>query len=411
MNNPSLTTQLHDEVLEKIAKALDISPAAHEEASRKFMSLGAWLERSASTLVAYEPEISPQGSFLLGTVIKPLTDEDEYDIDLICRLRASKHQFSQKELKAAVGKEVQAYSAAQNMKNAPEEKRRCWMLPYVKGTQFHLDVLPSVPDTEHYRMQLRDSGYFALANDEAIIEKAIAITDWFDPSYEVKTSNWPSSNPLGYAEWFQRRMAVEFDRRRQALFDSQQIVVAKVQDVPKHRVKTTLQQVVQLLKRHRDVMFKDEKDDKPISIIITTLAAHAYENEASLSQALDNVLANMENFIEDRGGIKWVSNPVNPKENFADKWQEVPEKQHNFYRWLRTAKRDFSAYLRASASHEMPASLRDALGERYVEPAITSVHPERASTAHSTQKKERVLASVASVASVRSGTKPWGHSE
>lgn len=59
----------------------------------------------------------------------------------------------------------------------------------------------------------------------------------------------------------------------------------------------------------------------------------------------------------------------------------------------------------------MPAALRDALGERYVEPAIASAHTERAVTAHSTQKKERVLASVASVASERSGTKPWGYSE
>lgn len=404
---PSQSHKLHDEVLEQIAKALDISPAAHEEASSKFRSLGAWLERSASTLTAYEPEISPQGSFLLGTVIKPLTDQDEYDIDLICRLRAGKDEFTQKELKEAVGKEVIAYSAAQNMKNAPEEKRRCWMLPYVKGTQFHLDVVPSIPDTENYRMQLRDSGYYALASDDAIIEKAIAITDWFDPAYEIKSEDWPSSNPLGYGEWFKRRMTLDFDRRRQILFDSRQIIVAKVQDVPAHRVKTTLQQVIQLLKRHRDVMFQDDLDEKPISIIITTLAAHAYNNESSLSQALDDVLTKMENFIEDRAGVKWVSNPVNPKENFADKWQEVPEKQHNFYHWLRKAKRDFAAYLRASASHEMPSSLRDALGEKYVEPAVASVHPNRNASVQPDQKKERVMASVASVASVRSGTKPW----
>ena len=398
----------HDKVLEEIAKALDIPPSAYEEAVKKYKSLGKWLERTASTLVPYEPEISPQGSFLLGTVIKPLSDEDEYDVDLVCRLRASKHQFSQKELKEAVGNEVKSYAAAQNMKSTPEERRRCWTVLYVKGTQFHLDVLPSIPDADTYRMKMRDGGYTALAEDQDISEKAIAITDWNSPDYEHKSFDWPSSNPFGYYEWFRRQMAQQLSDRRQALFDSKQLVVAKVNDIPEYRVKTTLQQAIQLLKRHRDEMFAGESDHKPISIIITTLAAHAYGNEARLSEALLSILQNMDQYIEDRGGVKWVSNPVNPKENFADKWQELPEKQHNFFAWLRRAKRDFAAYLNASPSQEMPVILRDALGERYVNKAIATVHPYTTQPVVSEiQKKERIVSSVAAVHSSGSASKPW----
>lgn len=399
----------HDRVLEEIAKAQDISPSAYEEAVKKYKSLGEWLQRPASSLAAYSPEISPQGSFLLGTVNKPMTDEDEYDIDLICRLQANKGEFSQKELKEAVGKEVISYTAAQNMKSAPEEKRRCWTVLYVKGSQFHLDVLPSIPDADSYRMKLRDSGYAELANDASIADQALAITDWFDPAYEAKSFNWPSSNPFGYYEWFKRQMAQQFQKRRQDLFDSKQIVVAKVNDVPSHRVKTTLQQAIQLLKRHRDEMFANEMDDKPISIIITTLAAHAYGNEDSLSEALLSILTNMENHIEERAGVKWVANPVNPKENFADKWAENADKQHNFYRWLRAAKRDFAAYLNASPSNEMPVALQDSLGKRFVENAMKIVHPDGGPkrTVTPSVKKERVMASVAAVESVRSGNKPW----
>ena len=50
--------------------------------------------------------------------------------------------------------------------------------------------------------------------------------------------------------------------------------------------KLPLQRAVQLLKRHRDVTYanstKEEKAAAPISIIITTLAAHAYQGEGDV---------------------------------------------------------------------------------------------------------------------------------
>lgn len=44
-----------------------------------------------------------------------------------------------------------------------------------------------------------------------------------------------------------------------------------------------LQRIVQILKRHRDIMFNGD-EDKPISIIITTLASRAYRGETNLSK-------------------------------------------------------------------------------------------------------------------------------
>ena len=62
------TAPTHDDVLEEIADALDIPPSKFEEAKDRYESIGDWLGRDESTLFAYEPAISPQGSFLLGTV-------------------------------------------------------------------------------------------------------------------------------------------------------------------------------------------------------------------------------------------------------------------------------------------------------------------------------------------------------
>src|SRR5690606_36399330 len=117
----------HDDILEAVADALDIPPSKIEEAKNRYEAIGNWLDRPESTLAGYKPAISPQGSFLLGTVTRPFTNKEEYDVDLVCRLQATKAQFTQKSLKEAVGHEVALYSQAYSMAN-PEEHRRCWRL-------------------------------------------------------------------------------------------------------------------------------------------------------------------------------------------------------------------------------------------------------------------------------------------
>ena len=58
--------------------------------------------------------------------------------------------------------------------------------------------------------------------------------------------------------------------------------------------------------------------------------------------ALVNVVNGMERYIErePRTGQCIVRNPVNPDENFADKWVETPQKQLNFFAWLKQVKQD-----------------------------------------------------------------------
>ena len=90
-------------------------------------------------------------------------------------------------------------------------------------------------------------------------------------------------------------------------------------------------------------MFKDDKDDKPISIIITTLAAQAYNGEDNLLIGLYNVVNNMK--LQIKNGIYWVENPVNPEENFADKWPTHKKRQENFLKWLKQIKEDMNTIL------------------------------------------------------------------
>ena len=100
-------------------------------------------------------------------------------------------------------------------------------------------------------------------------------------------------------------------------------------------------------------MFSENSDPKPISIIITTLAAAAYRGENDLEGAMQGILKGMGALV--RETTPRVANPVNPEEDFADKWP-TPEGlklglEENFWAWLKRARSDFDA-LRASDNPE-----------------------------------------------------------
>jgi len=397
----------HDDVLEEIADALDISDSKFEEAKKRYESIGQWLERDGSELAKFSPEISPQGSFLLGTVTRPLKNEEEYAVDLICTLKASKSDFTQKSLKDAVGREVTSYANSNNMTKLPDEARRCWTLNYADGAQFHMDILPALPDAQRYQTMLVEQGYKDLAKSADLSGLAIAITDSTHPLYDQPTEDWPQSNPLGYAEWFRSRMQIQLNEQQTAL-------AKRVDSFPGRRAKTPLQRTIQLLKRHRDFMFADDGEHKPISIIITTLSAHAYNNESTISEALRRILTKMEDYIESRGTDSWIENPVNPNENVADKWAENPIKRENFFRWLEQARQDFGLYLRANSFNQMPAPLIKHLGTDLVGTILEATHPTTSDLATpaiaslaDNGSKQRVQSTIEEINREGPQSRPW----
>lgn len=330
-----MPTKTAEDYLAALADELAISEARYEQANRSYASLGDWLHRPESTVLRYDPQIYVQGSFRLGTAIRPLNDEEEYDVDSVCALRLlGTGDLSQKELKKLVGDEIKAYARAQSMVKPVREGKRCWVLSYADGAQFHMDIVPAVPNARHQRLMLEARGM-----DLRLSDTAIVITDIRSPVYEYISDDWQRSNPKGYAEWFRLRMGPIFERRRRVLAES---IRASVEDIPDYRIRTPLQSAIMILKRHRDGMFENRYDERPISIIITTLAAHAYNGEERISDALYSILRDMDRFIEWDGGTCIIRNPSDPFENFADKWPAHPERQRAFFEWLAQARHDFA---------------------------------------------------------------------
>lgn len=69
--------------LNQIADELNITPTMLDKAVKSYTAVGTWL----SDGIPYDVKITPQGSMNLGTVIRPITEKDEYDVDLVCLLK------------------------------------------------------------------------------------------------------------------------------------------------------------------------------------------------------------------------------------------------------------------------------------------------------------------------------------
>lgn len=332
-----------DEGLLESIGSIEIPQKKYEEAESRYQRIGEWLNREESTLSEYSPKIYPQGSFLLGTAIKPIKKEADYDVDAVCELDISTSDISQKELKKLIGLEIKAYCEENNFNKAPVDGKRCWTIEYADGSQFHLDVLPAIPSAESERKMLKESGYYVHAASE-LTDTAIYITDRLHPDFDKTPGRWPRSNPKGYAEWFNEQQKQVLQERKMSIAAQ---VQASVEEIPNSRVNTPLQQAVKYLKRHRDVLYGDD-DDKPISIIITTLAAKSYSGEDNVAAALVKIVAGMRDEIEKTEAGFCVRNPVYPPENFADKWPESPRKERIFFDWLSQAESNVSEILRYS---------------------------------------------------------------
>ena len=88
---------------------------------------------------------------------------------------------------------------------------------------------------------------------------------------------WKASNPKGYKRLFEQRakLAPVIRLRKHVALDSAR---ASVEPYPEAGgFKGILRRTVQIAKRHRDIMFVDDPDVAPLSVIITTLASRSYE--------------------------------------------------------------------------------------------------------------------------------------
>lgn len=323
MANNEFRTHLNN-ILNFISEKVDLDRTRFQQAEKSYQAVSDWLGGSSSDLNQLEVDFFSQGSFSLGTIVKPLVED--FDLDFVCLLNKGLDLTSQ-EAYQIVGERLKENTT---YKDILEQKNRCWRLNY--AGDFHMDIVPAIPDNQSGR-------------------SAILVPDKY-------INNWTASNPKGYIVWFQSMVDA------QSVLNPELTLIKKtheVEGIPEYYRKNQLQKIIQLLKRHRDVMFENDHNNiKPISIIITTLAGLSYGMNRFNNDLFDSMIQ-MVKFFPNlvKATSPRIPNPVNSYEDFADKWKEYPEREVAFFEWLSKLEED----LELIAFSESNLIVRDHLAE------------------------------------------------
>jgi len=347
-NSVSLQRKVHLQgILELICQQFELTPTQRQLAEERYEAIGRWLSDSPDSRLK-TALIYPQGSIRLGTTVKPVGQE-EFDLDLVCRVEDGFGPGdSPVRLKELIGDRLRSNGTYQDLL---EEKKRCWRIDY--ANEFHLDITPSIPNP-------------ACAQGGELV-----------PDREL--TKFKETNPRGYAEWFER--LAETSANIVLRYPEMESLRAEVEPVPAHSmIKGVLKRSVQLMKRHRDVTIEDEAL-RPISIILTTLAARSYalcatsstfETELDLMFAL---MVAMPRFIDirDESGERryYIWNETTQGENFAEKWNEDPRLAQVFFDWHRHAVSGFREFADTTGLDQLRRKLTGGFGEIVVAKAFT----------------------------------------
>ena len=189
---------------------------------------------------------------------------------------------------------------------------------------------------------------------------------------------WQYSNPIAYADWFLAKVPAHVFE--DALADLAKSEERSVEEVPRFMVRTPLQRLTQVIKRHRDVYFADDPGIKPSSILLTTLIAHSYEGGTDFLRAATDFLDAVPRLVRFEGGCWIVANPVEEKENFADKWNDHPERREAFLDWLRQLRIDLTEASGARGLRNVADLLNKSFGEAPVRNSMAAIGASLAST-------------------------------
>ncbi|WEF13014.1 nucleotidyltransferase [Pectobacterium actinidiae] len=338
--------------LDCIVDALDLTETQHKYIKSAYHAVGKYLSEGDNPILE-RAMIYSQGSVRLNTTVKPKGSE-QYDVDLLCYLPNASKTTGWAQVLDAIYERLNNHEIYRKMLHPLP---RGYRIMY--AGDYHLDITPGIdwsnsPSEENHPLWVPDS----------------------------RLRNWKESNPAGYATWFdiiteKSPVFLMLEAGLESFAKSE-----SVRPLPNHKHKKLLNRIVQVFKRHRDVWAagqgKDFVEFKPISAIITTLSAHAYNRICDQKRVYDtdfdvilDVLDLMPEFIGFRDGNYYVSNPSMLAENFAEKWNVVEggkgEKlKNNFFQWHEVVVESINEIAASDGQDELLDNLSKYFGERPV---------------------------------------------
>lgn len=254
-----------NKILSKGATQLDITPSMFEEATAHYKAVGEFLERSG-----VEVEISPCGSILTGTVVRPYSDNEDayFDIDvLVKRPGLDSSSSGPGEARNPVDDTL---LDSERYCDMVEECDECITVEYVlngKEGGFRLDLNTCVD---------AGAGLHAQTCETRLEYADLALSmAWRNPE------RWHGSNPRGLCQWFldrnERFAAVGRTKRKERILKESLGLYSSIEEVPDPLDRSEMQRAVQVLKRSRDVFYHRcrKLGMAPASCIVTVIVGSA----------------------------------------------------------------------------------------------------------------------------------------
>ena len=294
-------TQL-DKLLNEMAKEVQLDQTRYNRMIASYEAIKNLIETDEEFFKPYKYEVYPHGSVRIFTTVKPI-GRDEFDLDIVVHFKDNTIIHSPMKIYTEMKRVLEGHKVYSKML---ELKSRVLRLNY--AGDFHMDIMTGI-------------------QDNPFDENKIKVPD-------RKLGKWVSSNPRGYADWFMAKANLAKSSLLEKALRAEKIQIDNFEN------KKPLQRAVQLIKRYRDIYFEKDGSYKTRSIILTTIAGQLYEGEESIFNTVDNIITKIRSEFRFPQRLKIV-NPVNPEEDFTDKWDTEPEYYeafknfvtHLYYEW------------------------------------------------------------------------------
>lgn len=341
-----------EQLIMSLLQRLELDATDRAEAIRQYNLLADDISTKLD-IPRHDVDVYSQGSMRTQTTIRP-RGTAKFDIDVVVELAGPKYNNpDSEEMFEEFGV---ALKGNENVTGKPSARRRCWRLDY-PGKAFYFDVTPAVADaTKQYGAGLRVR----------------------DPD-----TRWSPSNPKDFADWFCQRADLRFPFQQTGTHARMTMDRKSIEPVPNKPVgiDDILRRAVQLMKLHRDNFYfyatEAQKDTMPISVIIVTLAAQAFEEiyrirKYLLQSPIEVVLTVVEEMkkyiLRDSQGRYQILNPRLSTENFADRWNaDGGARAREFFRWHTQLEQHLEALLTDEYSRSTEDKLRGVFGQAGVD--------------------------------------------
>ncbi|MCW5519403.1 nucleotidyltransferase [Aureitalea sp. L0-47] len=279
-----------DDLLARIAEQIQLDDTRKERMESAYRAIESLLNEDDKFFKDATFEIYPQGSVRIGTTVKP-TGKNEFDLDIVVHIVIDWKNYTPQYIYNQLKRVLQN---SDRYKDKVELKNRCVRLNY--AGDFHMDILPGCQETSY-------------DEDKLVV-----------PDREL--GDWTSSNPRGYGNWFIEKSNLAKTTLLEKAY--------AMEDLPADEFskKKPLQRAVQLIKMYRDEYFKTNPKMATSSIILTTIAGEFYQGDDSIFDAIENIIIKIKQNFNAAGLVGnrlKILNPVNPQEDFSDKWDDVKE--------------------------------------------------------------------------------------